>query len=159
MKTLIYILMIIMLIGCSSSKSTSNNQQIIIQNDTIQLLVPVVTPEDSAMIRAKLECDKNGRILLSWLDAATSRNVDLKFKIDSLGNLLTSFKTNTDTIYIPSYIIRKKIETTTTRTVTVKVEKKLNFIQKFCMCFTPIMLIILIIYFFPSIKSLIKKWL
>lgn len=65
----------------------------------IEKLVEVQLPPDSATIRALLECDENGRVVLSWLDIANSKNAQAKLTIDSLGNLLAKMKTQPDTIY------------------------------------------------------------
>ena len=68
----------------------------------IEKLVEVQLPPDSATIRALLECDENGRVVLSWLDIANSKNAQAQLTIDSLGNLLAKMRTQPDTIYKPS---------------------------------------------------------
>ena len=40
----------------------------------VEKLVEVQLPPDSATIRALLECDENGKVVLSWLDIANSKN-------------------------------------------------------------------------------------
>ena len=65
-------------------------------------LVPVVNPADSASIRAFLECDENGRVVLKCFDIEKSKNMQLQFSLDSLGYLLANAKTEKDTIYLPS---------------------------------------------------------
>lgn len=86
-------------------------------------------PPDSASIRALLECDENGRVVLKWLDLANTKNVELMFQLDSLGNLLAKMKVPPDTVYLPSKEklvykdrIIQKIE---------KVEKELSWFQSF----------------------------
>ena len=54
----------------------------------IDRLVPYPVPADSATIKALVECDKMGKVVLRWLDMANSRNVDLQFKLDSLGYVI-----------------------------------------------------------------------
>lgn len=68
----------------------------------IEKLVEVQLPPDSSTIRALLECDENGRVVLSWLDIANSKNAQAQLTIDSLGNLLAKVRTQQDTIYLPS---------------------------------------------------------
>lgn len=96
-------------LGCKSGKHlTSDSHTQIIVHDK---LVPVFRPADSASIRALLECDSNGRVVLSWLDMALSENARLQFKLDSLGNLMADFKVPSDTVFIPgkdSTIIKKQ---------------------------------------------------
>lgn len=78
----------------------------------VEKLVEVQLPPDSATIRALLECDENGKVVLSWLDIANSKNAQAQLTIDSLGNLLAKMKTQPDTIYKPSkeVIVNKEVK-------------------------------------------------
>lgn len=40
----------------------------------VEKLAEVQLPPDSATIRALLECDENGKVVLSWMDIANSKN-------------------------------------------------------------------------------------
>lgn len=75
----------------------SNTDSIVVEK-----LVEVQLPPDSSTIRALLECDENGRVVLSWLDIANSKNAQAQLTIDSLGNLLAKMRTQPDTVYLPS---------------------------------------------------------
>lgn len=88
----------------------------------VEKLVEVQLPPDSATIRALLECDENGRIVLAWLDIANSRNARAQITIDSLGNLLAKMRTLQDTVYLPS----KEITVTKEVQVPYPVEKRLT---------------------------------
>lgn len=88
----------------------------------IEKLVEVQLPPDSATIRALLECDENGRVVLSWLDIANSRNAQAQLTIDSLGNLLAMMRTKLDTVYLPS----KEVTVTKEVRVPYPVEKDLT---------------------------------
>lgn len=68
----------------------------------VEKLVEVQLPPDSATIRALMECDENGKVVLRWLDIANSRNAQAQLTIDSLGNLLAKMRTLPDTVYLPS---------------------------------------------------------
>lgn len=68
----------------------------------VEKLVEVQLPPDSATIRALLECDENGKVVLNWLDIANSKNAQAQLTIDSLGNLLAKMKTQPDTVYLPA---------------------------------------------------------
>ncbi len=68
----------------------------------VEKLVEVQLPPDSATIRALLECDENGKVVLNWLDIANSKNAQAQLTIDSLGNLLAKMRTQPDTVYLPS---------------------------------------------------------
>ena len=88
----------------------------------VEKLVEVQLPPDSATIRALLECDENGKVVLSWLDIANSKNAQAQLTIDSLGNLLAKVRTQQDTIYLPS----KEVTVTKEVKVPYPVEKELT---------------------------------
>ncbi len=140
-----------MFLGCKTGKHlTSDNHTQIIVHDK---LIPVFKPADSASIRALLECDSNGRVVLSWLDMAQSENARLRFKLDSMGNLLTDFNVPPDTVYIPgkdSIVIKEKVKI-------VEVERKLSSWQKFCMVFTVVILIIFVLFAVYKIREILNK--
>ena len=88
----------------------------------VEKLVEVQLPPDSSTIRALLECDENGRVILSWLDLANSKNALAQLTIDSLGNLLAKMRTQPDTVYLPS----KEVTVTKEVKVPYPVEKELT---------------------------------
>lgn len=88
----------------------------------VEKLVEVQLPPDSATIRALLECDENGKVVLSWLDIANSKNAQAQLAIDSLGNLLAKMRTKPDTIYKPS----KEVTVTKEVKVPYPVDKELT---------------------------------
>lgn len=94
----------------------------------VEKLVEVQLPPDSATIRALLECDENGKVVLSWLDIANSKNAQAQLTIDSLGNLLAKMKTQPDTVYLSS----KEVTVTNEVKVPYPVEKELTKWQKLC---------------------------
>lgn len=94
----------------------------------VEKLVEVQLPPDSATIRALLECDENGKIVLSWLDIANSKNAQAMLTIDSLGNLLANMKTKPDTVYIPT----KEVVVSQTKKVPYPIEKELTKWQNLC---------------------------
>lgn len=115
----------------------------------VEKLVEVQLPPDSVTIRALLECDENGKVVLNWLDIANSKNVEAQLTIDSLGNLLAKMKTQKDTVYLPS----KEVTVTKEVKVPYPVEKELTRWQQFrmdfggwAMCIVVISILILIVY-------------
>ena len=102
-----------------------------IDSVVVEKLVEVQLPPDSATIRALLECDENGRVVLNWLDIANSKNAQAQLTIDSLGNLLAKMKTQPDTVYLPSkeVTVNKEVQ------VPYPVEKELTKWQQFRMDF------------------------
>lgn len=96
----------------------------------IEKLIPVITPADSAAIRALFECDESGKVVLRWLDIANTKNVQAQLTIDSLGNVIAKMKVPSDTVYVPSkevYIDREvqvpyPVEKKLTKWQAVKVE-------------------------------------
>ena len=152
MRAFIYIFLTF--IGCSVFKtgkhltSTDSHTQIIVHDK----LIPVFRPSDSASIRALLECDSNGRVLLSWFDLAQSENTKLKFQLDSMGNLLADFKVPSDTVYIQgkdSTIIKAEVKY-------IEVERKRSSWEKFCIGFTIIALLSIIAFVILKLRSIIK---
>lgn len=128
MKTLIYMLTILLastIWSCRSVKYVPVEGQ----KDSIivEKLVEVQLPPDSATIRALLECDENGRVVLNWLDIANSKNAQAMLTIDSLGNLLAKMRTQPDTVYLPS----KEVTVTKEKKVPYPVEKELTRWQQF----------------------------
>lgn len=95
----------------------------------IERLVEVPLPPDSATIRALLECDEKGRVVLRWLDIANSRNAQAQMTIDSLGNLLAKMKTRTDTVYLPA----KEVVVSKKEKVPYPVERQLTRWEQFRM--------------------------
>lgn len=124
MKWIYYFLLISAIWSCRSMKYVpieSSTDSIVVEK-----LVEVQLPPDSSTIRALLECDENGRVVLSWLDIANSRNAQAQLTIDSLGNLLAKMQTQPDTVYIPS----KEVVITKEKKVPYPVEKELTSWQQ-----------------------------
>ena len=105
-------------------------QPVAIENRTdsiyIDKLVPYPMPVDSASIRALRECDEHGKVVLRWLDMANTKNVELMFALDSLGNVIANMRVPRDTLYLPSkeIYVDRKVE------VPVLVEKELSRWEK-----------------------------
>lgn len=128
MKTLIYMLTILLastIWSCRSVKYVPIESQM--DSIIVEKLVEVQLPPDSATIRALLECDENGRVVLNWLDIANSKNVQAMLTIDSLGNLLAKMRTQSDTVYLPS----KEVVVSKTENIPYPVEKELTRWQQF----------------------------
>lgn len=124
MKWIYYFLLISAIWSCRSMKYVpieSSTDSIVVEK-----LVEVQLPPDSSTIRALLECDENGRVVLSWLDIANSRNAQAQLTIDSLGNLLAKMRTLPDTVYIPS----KEVVITKEKKIPYPVEKELTSWQQ-----------------------------
>ena len=111
--------------SCRSIKYVPIEGQI--DSVVVEKLVEVQLPPDSATIRALLECDENGRVVLRWLDIANSKNAQAQMTIDSLGNLLAKMRTQPDTVYLPS----KEVVVSKMEKVPYPVEKELTRWQQF----------------------------
>lgn len=125
MRAILFICLALWLVGCKTKAPTT-----ILANRTdsiyIDKLLPYPLPADSASIRALMECDENGKVVLRWLDMANSKNVQLIFTLDSLGEVIADMKVQRDTVYLPSRetIVTKEVE------VPVPVEKELSRWEK-----------------------------
>lgn len=126
----ILLLLTLLLTACATRRAVEQQTVTIVTTDTVvtERLVPVVSPEDSARILALMQCDENGRVLLSWYEQQVSRNAQLEFSLDSLGRLLARFRTRPDTVYIEvtDTTVNRKEQNEETKTVTVEVEKPLT---------------------------------
>ena len=93
----------------------------------IDKLIPYPMPADSASILALMECDENGKVVLRWLDIANTKNVELMFALDSLGNVIANMRVPRDTLYLPSKetYVDRKVE------VPIPVEKELSRWESF----------------------------
>ena len=118
MKWIYCFLLISALCSCRSVKYIPIESSV--DSVVVEKLVEVQLPPDSATIRALLECDENGKVVLAWLDIANSRNAQAQLTIDSLGNLLAKMKTQPDTVYLPS----KQVTVTKEVKVPYPVEKE-----------------------------------
>lgn len=122
----------------------------------VEKLVEVQLPPDSAIIRALLECDENGKVILNWLDVTNSKNAQAQLTIDSLGNLLAKMNTQPDTVYLPS----KEVTITKKEKVPYPVEKELTRWQQFRMDFggwAIAAVIIIVLIFFGRLVYKLEK--
>jgi hypothetical protein len=73
-----------------------------------------------------MECDEHGKVVLRWLDMAITKNVELMFALDSLGNVIANMRVPRDTLFLPSkeIYVDRKVE------VPVLVEKELSCWEK-----------------------------
>lgn len=119
----------------------------------VEKLVEVQLPPDSVTIRALLECDENGRVVLNWLDIANSKNAQAQLTIDSLGNLLAKMKTQPDTVYLPSkeVTVNKEVQ------VPYPVEKELTKWQQFRMDFGGWAIVIVVITILVVVGWMVYK--
>ena len=120
MKWVYCFLLIFVICSCRSVKYVPVESSA--DSVVIEKLVEVQLPPDSSTIRALLECDENGRVVLSWLDIANSKNAQAQLTIDSLGNLLAKMRTQPDTVFLPS----KEVTVTKEVKVPYPVEKELT---------------------------------
>lgn len=123
--TILSIFAMFVICSCRSIKYVPIEGQI--DSVVVEKLVEVQLPPDSATIRALLECDENGRVVLRWLDIANSKNAQAQMTIDSLGNLLAKMRTQPDTVYLPS----KEVVVSKMEKVPYPVEKELTRWQQF----------------------------
>lgn len=123
--TLALLMCIILVSSCRTVKYVSVESKA--DSVVVEKLVEVQLPPDSATIRALLECDENGMVVLNWLDIANSKNAQAMLTIDSLGNLLAKLRTQPDTVYLPS----KEVVVSKTEKVPYPVEKELTRWQQF----------------------------
>lgn len=117
-RAILFVCFAIWLVGCK----TRRIPEVPIRTDSVYIekLVPYALPPDSASITALMECDENGKVVLRWLDLANSENVQLRFKLDSLGNVSAKMIVPKDTAFIPGKDIK------TTKEIPVYIEARLT---------------------------------
>ncbi|MCE9038883.1 hypothetical protein [Parabacteroides distasonis] len=122
MKLRCIVLIMVGILFLSGCRTKIQSVAIESRTDSIYIdkLIPYPMPIDSASIRALMECDENGKVVLRWLDIANTKNVQLQFVIDSLGQVIADMKVKPDTLYLPSkeIYVDRKID------VPVEVERK-----------------------------------
>lgn len=118
--------------GCRTQQ-TDTTRIITLRGDTVirNRVVPVVSPADSARIKALMRCDENGRVLLDWYEQECSKNACLKFKLDSLGRLMIGFDVLRDTVYIPVADTTVNRSSSVEEVKTVEVERKIRWWEKY----------------------------
>lgn len=118
--------------GCRTQQ-TGTTRVITLRGDTVirERVVPVVSPADSARIKAIMRCDENGRVLLDWYEQECSKNARLKFKLDSLGKLMIDFDVLRDTVYISVADTTVNRSSSVEEVRTVKVERKMRWWEKY----------------------------
>lgn len=126
-RTILLVCLTIWLVGCKSRRVP----EVPVRTDSVYIerLIPYSLPPDSASIRALMECDENGKVVLRWLDMANTENVKLKFQIDSLGNINANMVVDPDTVFIPGKEVKVKSE------IPIYIEARLTKWQQFKMDF------------------------
>lgn len=128
MKLRCIVLIMVGILFLSGCRTKIQSVAIESRTDSIYIdkLIPYPMPIDSASIRALMECDENGKVVLRWLDMANTKNVELMFALDSLGNVIANMRISRDTLYLPSkeVYVDRKVE------VPIPVEKELSRWEK-----------------------------
>lgn len=128
MKLRCIVLIMVGILFLSGCRTKIQSVAIESRTDSIYIdkLIPYPMPIDSASIRALMECDENGKVVLRWLDMANTKNVELMFALDSLGNVIANMRVPRDTLYLPSkeVYVDRKVE------VPIPVEKELSRWEK-----------------------------
>lgn len=118
--------------GCRTS-GTDTVRIVTLKGDTLirNRVIPVVSPADSARIKALMRCDENGRVLLDWYEQEVSRNVRLKFKLDSLGKMTVDFDRVQDTAYVQAADTTINNSSSVSEVKAVEVERKMRWWEKY----------------------------
>ena len=126
------LLCVTLFFGCRTQQ-TGTTRIITLRGDTVirNRVVPVVSPADSARIKALMRCDENGRVLLDWYEQECSKNARLKFKLDSVGRLLIDFSRLPEVIYVPVADTTVNRSSSVEEVRTVEVERKMRWWEKY----------------------------
>ena len=148
-----------LLTACHTPRQAAE-REIYHRTDTLRIvderLVPVPTSADSARLRALLECDSTGQVVLNALFIEQSKNANLLVELDKMGRLLAQFRTRPDTVYVPVADTTTTItsEDKDTETIYIEVERKRGMLESYLLCcgvifnlFVVILIIFAILYF------------
>lgn len=114
------LLTVLSVMSCRTQKDMSSTGHVTLPpNLSIPTQIPVFLDGDTALFRALLRCDENGRVLMDALYEEKSKGMQTQLKLDSLGNLEYKATKPPDTVYVQGkdslvYIpveVEKRIET------------------------------------------------
>lgn len=128
MKKIIILSLIALLAGCKTRQTPVIQVPVKTVERRVTTLVPVVVPGDSAVLRARFECDSLNNVLLKGIAELKSRNMSSDFSFND-GILEYGTKTRPDTVYLPSDTVYSEKEIP----VPVEVEKETNVLTKWQM--------------------------
>lgn len=152
-----------LLTACHTPRQAAE-REIYHRTDTLRIveerLVPVPTSADSAQLRALLECDSTGQVVLNALFIEQSKNANLLVELDKMGRLLAQFRTRPDTVYIPvadTTTITSEEKEKKAEAKYVEVERKRGVVECYFLCCGFIFNIIVIILITFAILYFILK--
>lgn len=153
---LIIICLVAIFARCSTIKKTSDTSVIHVRDSIyVEKVDTFITPKDSAEIRALFRCDENGKVIMSNLNLTQSKNAQLQFKLDSLGNLIAKFERPQEAIITTNKEVKIKDNKQGSKIVTeVKYKYKTHIIYKVLLgiSFFVILILIAYLYFKDSFK-------
>lgn len=123
---LLAVMICVSLCSCASRQSSMPSVLIVKDSVHIERVVPHPIDAKESSIEAWIECDQQGRALLTKIKELEDDKLSLSMSLDSLGKMLVKASTPQDTIWIraDSVIITKEIQ------VPYPVEQKLTTAHK-----------------------------
>ena len=133
MKSAIVLIAALLLTACLPLKRTQPTRQSHVDSVFVQRLVPIPVPPDTALMRALLRCNAEGRVAMERLSIETTRNARLAFLLDSLGELQVETVVRHDTVWAKadSVFINRDVVREVVREVERKPTRWEAFIQRF----------------------------
>lgn len=144
MNKVILMTITVLCVSCSSRRTVVSTQSTSRDSIFVQKLVPVTLPSDTADVNALLRCDSLGRVYIADIDALTSENIALRFRLDSLGNLRQRIIVRHDTVFVPATHSENRI-TAQTSNDKVSESSKSGYISLFVIIGFLILIIIILI--------------
>lgn len=152
-----------LLTACHTPRQAAE-REIYHRTDTLRIveerLVPVPTSADSAQLRALLECDSTGQVVLNALFIEQSKNANLLVELDKMGRLLAQFRTRPDTVYVSVADTTTTItsEDKDTETIYIEVERKRGMLESYLLCCGVIFnLVVVILIIFAILYFILKR--
>lgn len=149
-KLVLILICIVAIFSCSAIKKTTETS-VIHNRDSIYIekVDTFITPKDSAEIKALLKCNEYGQVVIDNLNLSQSKNAQLQFKLDSLGNLIAKFERPQTIINTTNKEVKIKDSKQGTKIITeVKYKYKTHWIYKILLGISGIVILILIAYLY-----------
>ena len=151
MKYLKYITIIVLFIGFSAACGTSKRipaKTVVLKERVETKLVPLVVPDRTAVLKAKLECDSLNRVRMAWYEQSADKGVASSISLSNDGVLESKVVYITDTLYLPSEHIYVEVPVD----VPVLVEKEFTSWQRMQINFGRLALVAVTGYCLLAIK-------
>lgn len=98
LSILVVSVLFILFLSCKTNREKMYSTHV--DSVYVQRLIPISLPADSAIVKALLRCNSEGLVTLARLNIETTKNANLRLKLDSLGELRVQTIVKRDTVWV-----------------------------------------------------------